>query len=56
MRSLRRTRPFSNAVILSYTIDFGDLGPCDSGADPLISGDEVFTCTDFDNGQGCSAP
>ncbi len=51
-----RTRPFSSTVTFAYTIDFGDLGPCDSNTDPPISGDEVFTCTDFDNGQGCSAP
>ena len=51
-----RTRPFSSGVTITYTIDFGDLGPCDSFGDPPISGDEVFTCTDFDNSQGCSAP
>ena len=51
-----RTRPFASVVTFGYTIDFGDLGPCNSNVDPPVVGDEVFTCTDFDNGQGCSAP
>jgi len=51
-----RVRPFTSVSVDPYTIEFNDDGPCDSTTDPGLSGDELFTCTDFDNGQGCSAP
>ena len=51
-----RVRPFAPVVVFSYRVRFDDGGPCDPDTDPPVAGDEAFTCTDFDNANGCTAP
>jgi hypothetical protein len=44
-----KVRAFSSFATFAYDLELRDLGSCVAGTDPPVTGDELFTCADFDN-------